>query len=181
MYAGEDLFFANLAGGFYLVAGGEPGTRQDDTSGALVALRLNANPPDLGAVSNLFVLRRMNPNSSDSALSEADAAVFSKSSLQELIELNAPFVTTVVADSSPVVPPSRIRWMSPETLRTFQLEYAWTPYPLARVSAVENGDTAEVTRTFELGPLSISGQRESWRRDAAGDWTLSAVLARWKI
>jgi len=71
--------------------------------------------------------------------------------------------------------------MTPDTLRRFQIEFAWTPYPLARVSVLETDDTATVTRTIEQGPLSVSGQREQWHRSASGAWTLSAILQRWKI
>src|SRR4029077_15061704 len=42
IYAGEDMFFADTNGGWFLVCGGAPGTRADDGSGPLVAHRLDA-------------------------------------------------------------------------------------------------------------------------------------------
>ena len=173
IYAGEDLFFADVASGFYLVAGGEPGTRQDDTSGALVALRLDPYSRRAG-------IDRLPASGRNLGLSESEAT-FSRPSIKSLESLDAPLTTTIVVDSSPGNTSTSVRWMTPDTLRRFQIEFAWTPYPLERVSVLENDDTATVTRTIEQGPLSVSGQREQWHRSASGAWTLTAILQRWKI
>jgi hypothetical protein len=193
IYAGEDMFFAGLGGGFYLICGGEPGTRVDNTSGPLVALRLDSGDLVLGESASRYWAERIQPLPASRGSMASTA--FARSSLSALAEVPDPTIPTIVDADSPgftkcclVTAPLMdlgsvkcCRWMTPEIFRRFQLEYAWTPYPLARVSVVEGSDSATITRTLERGPLSISGQREQWRRDASGAWTLSAVLQRWKI
>ncbi|HYK54054.1 MAG TPA: hypothetical protein VEV38_11040, partial [Candidatus Eremiobacteraceae bacterium] len=153
-----------------------------------IALRLDSSSSGEGQFTSSstastleYSLERLQWYGHDTALSEHDSAAFSKSSLTALGTLSATFTSTIVADSWPGITPAYVRWMTPDSLRHFQLEFAWIPYPLARVAVVENGDDATVTRTLELGPLANSGQRESWHRNAAGNWTLSAILARWKF
>lgn len=176
IYAGEDLFFANMGGTWYLVCGGEPGSRPDDTSGPLVAIRLDAAAVTSGGDIKRFVV------SSSLAVSSASAAAsaFARPSVYALKTIDFPWPATIIDADSPGLP-IWAQWMTPDLLRRYQVEFAWTPYPLARVSAAVNGDSALVTRTLERGPLNIVGQKERWTRDASGEWSLSAVLTRWKI
>ncbi|HET9341346.1 MAG TPA: hypothetical protein VFO25_00355 [Candidatus Eremiobacteraceae bacterium] len=170
IYAGEDLFFADLRGEWYLVCGGEPGTRSDDTSGALVALHLDPTALTSGGNTQRFLDERLPFSLGDKA-----GGPFTRPSMVSLAN-----TLTIVGDDTPGVARC-CRWMTPEALQRFQLEYAWMPYPIARIISSLNGDTAIVTRTLERGPLNVEGQRERWTRNAAGTWTLQAVLERWKI
>ena len=170
IYAGEDLFFADLGGEWYLVCGGEPGTRNDDTSGALVALRLDPAELTSGGKGERFLDER-----APRYFEEKPGGPFARASIVSL-----PDLLTIVGDDTPGAARC-CRWMTPDALRRFQIEYAWTPYPIARISTAVNGDVAVVTRTLERGPLNVQGQRERWARDASGAWALQAVLERWKI
>ena len=129
IYAGEDLFFADLAGSWYLVCGGEPGTRADDTSGALVALALD--PAVLFSPARPLEVRQ---RSATGWISTSAASAFARPSLDALRALDEPAQSTIV-DADPPGTQSCCSWMTPDALRRYQLEFAWTPYPLARVSA----------------------------------------------
>ena len=193
VYAGEDLFFADVASGFYVICGGEPGTRPDNTSGPLAAFRLDTT--SIAASEFLRTLWGGRIQPIPASQGSVTSRAFAQPSLAALADRNDATISTVVDADSPgytnccllsepvgIIGSMRCcRWMTPDFLRRFELEYAWTPYPLARVSADERGDSATVTRTLELGPLSISGRRESWHRDAPGGWSLSAILERWMI
>lgn len=171
IYAGEDLFFADLRGQWYLVCGGAPGTRSDDTSGPLVALHLDSTELTTGGNGERFLDERLTPrNFGDKA-----GGPFTRPSMVTL-----PNTLTIVGDNTPGSARC-CRWMTPDALQRFQLEYAWMPYPIARIKSSLSGDTAIVSRTLERGPLNVQGQRERWTRDASGAWTLQAVLERWKI
>lgn len=175
IYAGEDLFFADIAGTWYLVCGGEPGTRDDDTSGALVSLALDPAALTSGSPNYDVRFRRANGWSSTPA-----AAAFAHPSVGALQGLEVPPHPTII-DVDPPGSQTCCSWMTPDDLQRYQLEFAWTPYPLARVTSSINGDTATVTRTLERGPLNVEGQKERWHRDASGQWTLSDILSRWKF
>lgn len=179
IYAGEDLFFADLAGSWYLVCGGAPGTRADDTSGPLVALALDPQRLAAGLPGDPYLAERLGPTAA--AAGAAAATDFARPTLDALAAIHGPVLATIV-DADPLgVEEACCRWMAPDSLRRFQLEYAWTPYPLGRVSATVDGDRATIARTLERGPLNIEGRQERWTRDASGGWSLSAVLRRWKI
>ncbi len=189
VYAGEDLFFADLNGGFYLVCGGEPGTRLDDGSGPLVALE-----PDTAAIfrngpggvlavepsENPYVRERYQPQPSAENSDSSLDAIFMPSELAlQGAHASEPFGTIVTQPG-----PAQLhccRTMTPNGEREFELEYAWTPYPLARIDVQTSGDTATVRRTLERGPLAIDGQLERWTKNARGTWELAAVLRRWHI
>ena len=177
LYGGEDMFFADVAGGYYLVCGGEPGTRPDDTFGALVALRLDDSALfDLNSQHrNAYVSERL--ASSDTTSSNFSAVA--QPSADTLAHLGGPLLPTLVAPSPGSF--DCCRTLTPDSLARFELEFAWHPYPLARVSVAPSGDDAIVTRTLERGPLAIDGQVERWHRDAAGSWHLIAVLRRFKV
>jgi hypothetical protein len=179
IYAGEDMFVADTNGGWFLVCGGEPGTRLDDGSGPLAAHRLDAGRLfsfDADG-KNAYLVDRLDPmRASGDGLPSAMLA----SSADALLGLSSPFTSTVVSDETAGLGPA-FRLLSPDDERQFEVEYAWRPYPLARVSTTIDGDAATVRRTLERGPLAIDGQTERWHRDATGRWRLSSVVSSWHM
>jgi hypothetical protein len=182
IYAGEDMFFAETGVGWYLVCGGEPGTRADDGSGPLVALKLDAarlfRRDTLGM--NEYVSDRIDPLHLSSQPTSSEISPFVEPSATSLIGMQPPYLGTLVTDA-PAFLPHCCRSLSPDAERQFEVEYAWRPYPLARVSVAIAGNTATVQRSLERGQLSASGQKERWTRDQTGQWVLSRVTSRWKI
>jgi hypothetical protein len=179
VYAGEDIFFADTDGGWFLVCGGEPGTRADDGSGPLVAHRLDAASlfsfDRLGA--NRYLHDRLDPMHASG--SDRPSPMLAASA-DALAALGSPYIGTIVSDE-PAGFGAGFRRVSIDAEREFEVEYAWRPYPLARASTTIAGDAATVRRTLERGPLAIDGQTERWRRDASGTWRLSTIDSRWHV
>lgn len=179
IYAGEDMFFADTDGGWFLVCGGAPGTRLDDGSGPLVALRLDAARLFSfdGSGRNTYLVDRLDPMHASGA---GHASPMLVASADALAALRSPYMATIVSDE-PAGFGSALRRVSNDAERRFEVEYAWRPYPLARVSTTIAGDAATVRRTLERGPLAIDGQTERWHRDASGRWRLTSVVSPWHI
>jgi len=179
VYAGEDMFFADTNGGWYLVCGGEPGTRSDDGSGPLVAHRLDSSALFSFDANgrNEYLRDRLDPMGTSGGSSPSPMLA---ASADALAALGSPFTPTLVSDE-PAGFGARLRRLSPAAERAFEIEYAWRPYPLARVETTIAGDSATVRRTLERGPLAIDGRTERWRRDATGKWRQESVVSRWRI
>lgn len=183
IYAGEDLFFANLSGGLYLVCGGAPGTREDNGAGPLVALRLDAGKlfdvDDRGF--NVYLRDRLSPapaKPADVGISDAEPIV--DPSFAELAGTNGAVLPTIVTDLAPPTD-ARVRMMTFEEARAFRIEYAWVPYPLSEINVSRSGGGLTVNRRIERGPLAASGTVERWSRDANGSWKLISTVSRWKL
>jgi hypothetical protein len=176
------MFFANVAGGFYLVCGGAPGTRQDNGGGSLVALRLD--PVRLfdfdGSGTNGYLRDRLTPQpASDSAGSDEAQAMIAPS-LTELGAAGDAALPTIVTDLA--APPGiKARMLTFEEERAFQIEYAWRPYPLSEIRVTRTADGAIVDRRIARGPLAATGAIERWSRDASGRWKFLKTVSRWKI
>ena len=179
IYGGEDMFFADVGNGFYLVCGAEPGTRADDGSGPLVALRLDRVTAGLD-VSSLLGDRLVPAQATPAPPNQRDAAAFVRPSLDALraIRPSSSSIGSLVTTASAQCD---CRVLTPDTEREFELEYAWVPDPLARVDVQAHGDAATVRRTLERGPLSIDGRLERWSKDANGAWRLTSVVRTWHI
>lgn len=183
IFAGEDMFFADVGGnGWYLICGGAPGTRADDGSGPLVALRLDSarlfSFDDHGQ--NVYLSDRLDPLHLYNTSGTAPADAFISPSAMELVGLQSPYSPTMV-DDAPTYLPYCCRSVSFDAERQFEVEYAWRPYPIATVHVIASGDTATVRRTIARGPLAGSGQTERWTRDRSGPWILTTVVSRWRI
>ena len=178
IYGGEDMFFADTASGFYLVCGGAPGSRKDDGSGPLVALRLDTDRLFAldGDGRNEYLRDRLNPLSAGAAEATTPFTAASTSALEALA---APYVGTLVSDALEA-PGARIRPMTFDAERQFEIEYAWKPFPLATVNVAAEENGATVRRTLQRGVLAADGQTERWSRDADGRWRLVRVESRWR-
>lgn len=195
IYAGEDMYFADTSTGFFLVCGGVPGTRTDDGSGPLEALALDADQLFTfdGHNRNAYLEARLNPfiapvggQAQLGLSSPSTEAAFLQPSVAALMALHSPYRATVVSDGfvSDAAAPANgscCRYLSTDAERRFEIEYAWHPYPLARVVTTQMGDTAVVHRTLERGPLAISGQDERWSRNTDGVWHLLSIFRHWSI
>jgi hypothetical protein len=184
IYAGEDLQFAELPGGFFLICGAAPGTRSLDDGGPLVALRLDdstifAQTPD--GVPRLLA-ERLHPSGSFSpqrspAPGSMDWMMLDPSltALRVPGGIYEPTIATSLEIAS--VPGARVVDLTGEA--RWESEYAWHPYPFSRVTIDASDTAATVTRTLATGPLAARGQVERWARDRSGDWSLSSVVSRW--
>ncbi|MGH8335821.1 MAG: hypothetical protein ACRETL_03135, partial [Gammaproteobacteria bacterium] len=97
VYAGEDMFFADTSGGWFLVCGGEPGTRDDDASGPLVAHALDSARLFSFDASgrNVYLTDRLEPMRTSGA--GAPSAILSASA-NALASLGSAFEPTIVSN-----------------------------------------------------------------------------------
>jgi len=178
-YDGEQLFFASLPAGFYLVWGATPGRRQNGDQGPLCAYRVDRDLlyANAGMGLNIFAQQLFDP-SSDPSLPPAtfdarDGLAFAQPTLDAIDALapaaHATLVTNIDALS---VDPSRITLLSFEQERAYEIKYAGRPYPLASVRVLVNGDSALVVRQFSRGPLATTITSERWSREG-GRWERS--------
>lgn len=182
-YAGEQLLFARLEDGFYLLWGATPGKRLAGDQGTLSGYRIDQMllaHADASSV-NIFAQQLLDP-ATDPSLPPAsfavrDAAALAQptvESLQALSNGRRAVLATDVADVSPLQ-----TWLSVMSLdqeHAFELKYAARPYPLGQVDVHMDGDTAIVRRSLWRGPLSFDAQTERWHH-AEGAWHRSAVLS----
>ena len=180
IYAGEDLFFAGTASGFYLICGGAPGSRLDDGSGPLVALRLDASRLFAfdSAGHDVYLADRLDPLHLEDRPATA-APPFLDATLRELGTPSAAYGPTIVSDDAPFVP--HFRSVTPEAEREFEVEYAWRPYPIGAVRVTVDDGSALVRRSVYRGPLAGDGRTERWTRDAAGRWHQTQTLSTWHL
>lgn len=183
-YNGEQLFFASLPSGFYLVWGATPGHRLTGDQGSLSAYRLNEDAlyTDTGTGLNSYAEQIYAP-ASDPSLPEAsfdvrDAAAFVQPTLEALAALPAAAHATLATNVDGVrVDPARVTLLSLDQERAFEVKYAARPYPLALLRVVMSGDGAVVARSLARGSLTAAGSTERWSR-ASGTWQRIAV-SRW--
>jgi len=183
-YGGEQLFFAALQSGFYLVWGATPARRRGADQGSLSAYRVDQQAlfSNAGMGLNAFAQQIFAPASDASLPAPSfdvhDALPFVQPSLDAIAALRPAAHATLVTNVDGVtVDPTRITLMSFDEERAFEIKYAARPYPLASVRAVVNGDSALVTRSLAQGLLSESGTTERWQR-SDGRWQRIAS-SRW--
>ncbi|MBV8671005.1 MAG: hypothetical protein JO098_04485 [Candidatus Eremiobacteraeota bacterium] len=175
-YDGEQLFFAALPVGFYLVWGATPGKRQNGDQGTLSAYRIDESVlyGDAGSGLNAFGQGIYAP-AGDATLGPPaydvrDGLAFVQPSLDTIAALPAAAHATLVTNVDAVtVDPSRTTLMSFPQEHAFEIKYAMRPFPLASVRVIENGDAALVVRAFATGPLAMRVAREHWQ-EVGGHW-----------
>lgn len=175
-YAGEQLFFASLPSGFWLVWGATPGWRLGGDGGPLSAYRIDQSAlfSNIVGAGNVLQQQWLYP-SEDPSLPAAvfdvhDAAALAQPTLDAIAALPvATHVTLATNLDGLTVDTSRITLLGLDQARAFAVKYAGWPYPLATVRAVVSGDEASVQRSLARGPLNQSGSSERWSR-ASGQW-----------
>ena len=185
-YAGEQLAFADLSTGFYLLWGATPGRRLAGEGGPLCGFRIDVGALAGGANPNVnpYLKQRFQPDSDPSLPGPGDRTVDAPALLDPTLALahrvaadaHLTVRTNIALDAAE---PQSVTLMGLDQERAFELKYAGRPYPLATVIARLHGDTASVTRSIEYGPLRASGTDERWLRDAGGTWRLSATVSRY--
>ncbi len=175
-YDGEQLFFASLPSGFYLVWGATPGRRQNGDQGPLCAYRVDPESlsDNAGMGLNIFAQQLFEP-ASDPSLPPAsfdvrDGLAFAQPTLDAIGALPpAAHATLVTNIDGLAVDPSRITLLSFDQERAYEIKYAVRPFPLASVRVLINGDSAFVVRQFSRGPLASTVTTERWSR-TEGRW-----------
>ena len=175
-YAGEQLFFASLPNGFWLVWGATPGWRLDGDEGPLSAYRVDQTQlfSNLIGSDNVFQQQQLAPAGDPSLPAAAfdvhDAAALAQPTLDAIAALPASAHVTLATNLDGLtIDSTKITLMSLDQARAFAVKYAGWPYPLASVRATVSGDTAIVDRSFWSGPLTQSGSVERWSR-SSGQW-----------
>lgn len=183
-YAGEQLFFASLPSGFYLVWGATPGRRLNADQGTLCAYRIDQSAlfGNAGLGLNAFAQQIFSPQTDPSlpvaSFSVRDALAIVQPTLDSLAALPPAAHATLATNVDGVqVDPARVTLMSFDEERAAEIKYAGRSYPLASVRVVEGGDVAMVTRTFMRGPLSLVGSSERWTK-VEGRWQ-RATISPW--
>ena len=184
-FAGEQLAFADLPNGFYLLWGATPGFRLDGGAGPLSAFRIDAaqlsQPGAPGT--DAYVAQRLQPDSDPSLpakhdlIADADALLDPTLALARTLRHDAR-LTLRTNVALRVVPAMVMTVMDPDQERAFELKYAGRPYPLATVLATVVGEGAIVSRSLEYGPLHATGSLERWTK-IDGAWRLSATVSRY--
>jgi len=184
-YSGEQLAFADLPSGFYLIWGATPGRRLGGEGGPLCGFRIDAAQLSArdSAGENVYTSQRLMP-STDPSLPAAgdqitDAAELLGPSLSLASGLSGgrrlTIATNIAADPAAS---TNATIMSLDQERAYELKYAGQPFPLAIVRADVLGDTAFVTRTLEYGPLHARGTVERWTKTSSGPWQFAGVTSR---
>jgi hypothetical protein len=183
-YAGEQLFFASLPSGFWLIWGATPGWRLAGDEGPLSAYHIDQESLFvLGAGTyNVFQQQVMDPNS-DPSLPGASFDVHAAAALAQptIVAVSALpswiHVTLATNIDGLNVDTDKVTLMGIDQARAFAVKYAGYPYPFATVRAQVSGDRALVTRSLAYGPLNVAGSTEQWSR-ANGQWQQISVR-RW--
>ena len=182
-YDGEQLFFASLSSGFYLVWGATPGREQAD-QGALSAFRLDANTLSAvdGSGLNAYTrVRNAGAYGDDGSAMLGDPA---------MLEDTATELGSATGDRRPVLAtnvPGAQQYKDVATVRSLSAEKIWEsefsaqPSPLGVVAATAAGDEIVVSRAIWFAPLHGHGATERWQRDANGAWHLAQTLRTWSI
>ncbi|HLW38037.1 MAG TPA: hypothetical protein VKR99_06375 [Candidatus Eremiobacteraceae bacterium] len=179
-YAGEQLFFAALPSGFYLVWGATPGRRLDAQQGPLSAYKVDAAllAADAGSGANPFTTQLLQP-ARDPSLPPAqfmiaDGDAILQPTLHWLQSVSAGRHATLVTNvGGSAADPARISVLSPEQERAYAIKYAGRCYPFASVLVTLDQQGALVRRVLMRGPLSLDESVERWTKNDAGEWTLA--------
>src|ERR1700674_1784125 len=181
-YGGEQLFFAPVATGLFLVCGATPGRRLAGEGGTLVAYRLDLAALSISDVlgANMFLRDRSLPRRDVSLPAEryavSDASAILEPTLHLASALGPGQWLTVRTDVAPDVDvPGNAIIMSMDQERAYELKYAGRPYPLVTVTTTPEGDDLVVTRTIEYGVLKGKGSVELWTRAGTGAWHRTSV------
>ncbi|HKW44099.1 MAG TPA: S24/S26 family peptidase [Candidatus Eremiobacteraceae bacterium] len=182
-YGGEQLFFASLSSGFYLVWGATPGRMPAD-QGSLSAFLLDTDT--LTAIdetgTNAYVRARIT-----NVLGGNEDTVFGDPvMLQETAnELTASsgakqaVLATNIAGAQRFAGNVLVRSIDGET--EWQAEFGAQPSPLGIVTATADGAGLIVARSVWSAPLRGHGSTERWQRDGGGSWRLVQTLRNWSI
>jgi hypothetical protein len=182
-YDGEQLFFASLSSGFYLVWGATPGRKQAD-QGALSAFRLDAKA--LSAVDDSGLNAYARVRMGGIHIDDRNATLGG----QAMLEDTANELGLTTPDQRPVLATNvfgAARFAGVATIRSLSGENAWEaefggqPFPLGVVTATAIGDEIVVVRSVWLAPLRGHGATERWQRDASGAWSLAQTLHTWSL
>ena len=183
-YDGEQLFFASLPSGFYVIWGATPGRRQSSDQGPLCAYQVDQSSlfSDAGMGLNVFAQQAYAPATDPSlptpSFDVKDGLAFMQPSLDAIRALTpAAHVTLVTNVEGIVVDPSRVTLLSFDQERAQAIKYAARSYPLVIVRVLVSGDAAVVRRSVAAGPLAQNGSTERWLRQN-GRWRLAAS-SRW--
>jgi len=188
-YSGEQLLFASLADGFYLIWGSTPATRASGDEGPLSAFRIDEGrlaATDAGG-SNAYMRDRLDSAADASLAGAPQAAVpgadaLVKPSLGALAYLSPMQRLTLVTNAATSgADDARVTRLAPDVERAFEIKYGERPYPIATVSVTPvSARRAFVDRSLEYGPLHATGSRELWEQDASGTWRLRSLIETWK-
>jgi hypothetical protein len=182
-YDGEQLFFASLSSGFYLIWGATPGREQAD-QGALSAFRLDTR--SISAMDNAGLNAYARVRSSGDYGDDGGATLGDPAMLQE----TASELGLATGDRRAVLATNingANRFSDVATIRSLDSEKVWEaefgaqPYPLGIVVATAAGDEFVVARSTWLAPLHGHGATERWQRDATGAWRLAQTLRTWSL
>ncbi len=187
-YAGEQLAFAGLSNGFYLLWGATPGRRLGGDGGPLCGYRIDAAALAArdAAGDDVFIAQRLKPDDDPSLPRPGELSSGAAALLEPTLAVarslpsggRLTLASNVAFDGSV---PDGVIAMGLEQERAFELKYAGRPYPLAIVAADIHDDRATVTRSFQYGPLHASGEVERWNRDAGGAWHLVSSESRYSF
>lgn len=182
-YDGEQLFFAPLSSGMFLVWGATPGRAQAD-QGVLSAYRLDADSLFSADASGLNAFERVR-NAGDSSF-DGTAVLGDPSMLhetmRELLTLSGgqrPVLATNIAGALSFSDTATVR--SPASENRWQAEFGAQPSPLGIVQATAAGNDIIVTRSLWLAPLRGHGATERWQRDVLGSWHLAQTVRAWSL
>jgi hypothetical protein len=182
-YDGEQLFFASLSSGFYLIWGATPGRKQAD-QGALSAFRLDAKTlvvVDDGGLNAYARVRNGGTPGDNGSATLGDPAMLGDiaNELGSAGAVQRPVLATNISGANRLSDLVTIRSLSGE--RIWEAEFGAQPSPLGVVVASPAGDDIIVTRSVWLAPLRGHGATERWQRDSAGAWHLAQTLRTWSL
>jgi hypothetical protein len=187
-YAGEQLAFAGLSNGFYLLWGATPGRRLGGDGGPLCGYRIDADALAArdAAGDDVFIAQRLLPDDDPSLPGPGERQSGASALLGPTFAMGRSLprggrltlASNIALDGTV---PDGVTVMGLEQERAFELKYAGRPYPLATVAADIHDDRATVTRSFQYGPLHASGGIERWNRDAGGAWHLVSSESRYSF
>jgi hypothetical protein len=182
-YDGEQLFFASLSSGFYLVWGATPGRSPAD-QGALSAYRLDARGLFAidGSADNVYArIRSGDSAGAPPADGLGDSAMLDETvrELERYSGYQRPVLATNIAGTQAIANAISVR--SPAAENAWQAEFGARPSPLGIVIASPASDGLTVARSVWLAPLHGHGATEIWRRDADRTWRLTKTILAWSL
>ena len=182
-YNGEQMFFAPLSSGFYLVWGATPGRSQAD-QGALSAFQLDSTSLFAMDGTGLNAYSRVRA-AGDSNMSEmgslGEPAMLDKT-VRELGSLaggRMPTLATNISGAQNFARSVTVRSRAGE--RMWEFEFGAQPLPLAIVTATVDGAALVLARSVWTAPLRGHGDTERWQRDSGGAWRLTQTMRAWSF